>query len=250
MTLAAALAEQVYSGSLLLALPIALLAGLVSFASPCILPLVPGYLGYVSGVAGMDGGQASRPRLVSGAVLFVLGFSTVFVLFGFIAGSLGVAVTVHLDVILRVLGVFVIVMGLVFVGAIPFLQSDNRRHFTPRAGLAGAPLLGATFGLGWTPCIGPTLAAVYTLALSEASSGRGVVLAGAYSLGLGLPFVLVALGASRSERALRWLRGHRRAVQRFGGVVLVVIGLLLLSGVWQSLTARMQTWVDAWVVVL
>ena len=184
-------ADTVLTGSLLAAIPIAILAGLVSFASPCIVPLVPGYLGYVSGMAGAgaEGHAYPVPRLVLGASLFVLGFTAVFVTLGVAVVSLGSLVTPHIDLILRVLGVIVVVMGLAFMGSIPFLQSEKRLHFSPRAGLWGAPLLGATFGLGWTPCIGPTLSAVFALALNEQTLSRGALLAVAYSLGLGVPFI-------------------------------------------------------------
>ncbi len=245
----------VLSGSMLLAVPVAVLAGLVSFASPCVLPLVPGYLGYVTGMAGggASGGSAAsggtrartlgevgRGRMLAGVGLFVAGFTLVFVLFGVAAGSLGVALAQWSDVLTRLLGVVVVLMGLVFTGWVPFAQRERRLHLAPSAGLWGAPLLGVVFGLGWAPCIGPTLVAVYTLALDEASAGRGALLSVAYCVGLGLPFLLIALGFERSTRALRVLRDHRVLIMRTGGVVLVLVGLALVTGLWGAWTASLQ----------
>lgn len=271
----ASVAQTVASGSLLLAMPVALLAGLVSFASPCVLPLVPGYLGYLGGMgAGTVGSGAraeeaapartsgvaalpvavgvaaprsataevaDRRRLLLGVGLFVAGFSSVFVVLGVLAGGLGVTVARWQDPITRVLGVLVVLLGLAFVGLVPALSAERRLHLAPRAGLWGAPLLGITFGLGWTPCIGPTLAAILTLALSDGSAARGGLLAAVFCLGLGLPFVALALGLSRSQRALHWLRRHRLAVQRAGGGLLVLLGVAMVAGVWGELAARLQS---------
>jgi cytochrome c-type biogenesis protein len=242
---------------MLAAVPLAVLAGLVSFASPCVLPLVPGYLGYVSGMAGAGpergtgagrgsgtaasaGATATRGRTLLGVALFVAGFTVVFVVFGVLAGSLGSAVARWSDVITRVAGVVVVLMGLVFVGWVPFAQRTAKLRLAPRAGLWGAPVLGFVFGLGWTPCIGPTLVAVYTLALDEGSAARGAALSVAYCVGLGLPFLLLALGFERSTRALGFLRRHRLAVMRAGGVILVVIGLALVTGLWGRFTGALQ----------
>ncbi len=241
-------AATVLSGSMLLAVPLALVAGLVSFASPCVLPLVPGYLGYVTGMAGTQAAasgttslrEVHRGRMLAGVLLFVAGFTVVFVLFGVLAGSLGSVVLRWSDVITRVLGVVVVLMGLVFIGWVPFAQRERRLRFAPAAGLWGAPLLGVVFGLGWAPCIGPTLVAVYTLALDQASAGRGALLSVAYCLGLGLPFVLIALGFERSARALAFLRTHRVAVMRVGGGVLVLVGLALVTGLWGVWTQSLQ----------
>lgn len=244
-------ADTVLTGSLLLALPIAMLAGLVSFASPCVVPLVPGYLGYVSGMAGAGvGAKGSRPRLVLGVLLFVAGFSAVFILLSVAVSSLGAQVQGQLDIITRVLGVIVILMGLAFMGLIPFLQAERRLHVSPRAGLAGAPLLGVAFGLGWAPCLGPTLAAVLALSLTEGSQGRGILLAVAYCVGLGLPFLLLALWIERSSAVLGWLRRHRLVLMRLGGGLLVVLGLLMVTGLWGELNDLMQGWVDGfWVSI-
>lgn len=244
-------ASQVLSGSLVAAIPIALLAGLVSFASPCVVPLVPGYLGYVSGMAGADaGGKASRPRLVLGVLLFILGFSAVFVTLSIVVSTAGAQFRAQLDIITQVLGVLVILMGLAFMGAVPFLQNERRLHISPKAGLAGAPLLGVVFGLGWAPCIGPTLSAVLALGLNEGTVLRGSILAVAYCLGLGLPFLALAIWFERSGTILRWLRKHRRGLQLFGGAMLVVLGVLLVTGLWARLTELLQGWIDGfWVAV-
>lgn len=248
-------ADTVLSGSLLAAIPVALIAGLISFVSPCVVPLVPGYLGYVSGMAGAGAvggapGRASKPRLVLGVAMFVAGFTAVFVVLGVAFASLGARVDGQLDTITRILGVLVVVMGFVFLGSVPFMQRERRVHVSPKAGLWGAPLLGVVFGLGWTPCIGPTLAAVLTLSLSEATATRGVILAIAYSLGLGVPFLVLALWIDRSRAILGWLRRHRLALMRFGGAVLVVLGLLLVTGLWGQITTHMQQWIDGfWVAV-
>ncbi len=244
-------ASTVLSGSLLLAIPIAMLAGLVSFASPCVVPLVPGYLGYVSGMAGADaGGKKSRPRLVLGVLLFIAGFSAVFVTLAIVVSAAGAAFEAQIDIITRVLGVLVILMGLAFMGAVPFLQNERRLHVSPKAGLAGAPLLGIVFGLGWAPCIGPTLSAVITLGLTEGTVGRGALLAVAYCLGLGLPFLALAVWFERSGKVLAWLRKHRRGLQIFGGAMLVILGVMLVTGLWGALTGELQGWIDGfWVAI-
>jgi len=253
-------ATTAFSGSLLLAVPVAVLAGLVSFASPCVLPLVPGYIGYVSSMAAASTGTtpgvvATRPRpargrVVGGVALFVLGFTAVFVSFGAAFGSLGTFLVQWEDVITRVLGAVVILLGLGFLGAVPFLQREARFHLTPRTGLWGAPLLGVVFGLGWTPCIGPTLGAVQALAIDEASAGRGALLGVAYCVGLGVPFLLVALGLQSSERMMDFLRRHRLAALRVGGGLLVLVGLLLVSGLWTRLTGAMQLWIGGFETVI
>ena len=251
--------QTVLSGSMLLAIPVALLAGLISFASPCVLPLVPGYLGYVTGMAGAapagPAGPAGRrgaaargrglagigrSRMLAGVGLFIAGFTLVFVLFGVLAGTLGAALAQWSDVLTRVLGVVVVLMGLAFIGWLPFAQTERRLHVAPRAGLWGAPVLGIVFGLGWAPCIGPTLVAVYALALDEASAGRGALLSVAYCVGLGLPFLLIALGFERSAGALAFLRRHRVTLMRVGGGLLVIVGLALVSGLWGVWTQSLQ----------
>ena len=244
-------AQTALTGSLLAALPVALIAGLVSFASPCVVPLVPGYLGYVSGMAGADSGsERSRPRLLLGVLLFIAGFTAVFVTLGILVSSVGAQFSAELDIITRVLGLVVIAMGIAFMGSLPFLQTERRFHVNPKAGLAGAPLLGVVFGLGWTPCIGPTLSAVLALSLNEGTQGRGAILALAYCVGLGLPFLALALSMERSPRVLEWLRRHRRALMLVGGWMLVALGVMLVSGLWQALTSWLQGWIDGfWVAV-
>ncbi len=234
--------RTVLEGSLALAVPVAVLAGLVSFLSPCVLPLVPGYLSYVTGMAGTDLDRVRKGRVVAGATLFVLGFTAVFVSFGALFGGLGGLLLAHGDVITRVLGVVTVVLGLAFLGILPGLQREWRVHRRPAVGLAGAPVLGIVFGLGWTPCIGPTLAAVQTLALSSASAGRGALLTAAYCAGLGLPFLAAAVAYRRALAAFGWVRRHSLWVVRLGGVLLVVLGFLLTTGLWDTLTIQLRIW--------
>jgi cytochrome c-type biogenesis protein len=288
-------ATTVTSGALLLAIPFAFLAGVVSFFSPCVLPLVPAYLSYVTGMTGaelaalddedatkssdvatssdvssaasaasaasavsVDGTAVaagavltkptpSRTRLRSQAVLgtflFILGFSAVFISFGAAFGGLGSTLLEYSDVITRVLGVVTIVLGLAFMGLVPWIQREARFHVRPGVGLAGAPVLGVIFGLGWTPCIGPTLAAVQTLAYSSATAGRGALLSFVYCLGLGLPFLIAALAFSRSMRAFGWVRQHYTWVMRIGGAMLVLLGVLLVTGWWTDLSIELRIWV-------
>lgn len=239
--LVSTLTGTVLSGPMLAALPVAALAGLVSFASPCVLPLLPGYVGYFGGMAGSATGTGPRSsRLLAGVLLFVAGFSAVFVSLSVAFAWLGSALAPVTDVIMRVLGVVVILMGLAFLGRVPFLQRQRRLPVSPRAGMWGAPVLGVVFGLGWAPCIGPTLAAVLTLSLDSASGPRGAVLALAYCAGLGVPFVLFALLFSRSSRALGFLRRHRRTITGLGGGMLVLLGLALVTGLWDVLAGYLQ----------
>jgi cytochrome c-type biogenesis protein len=258
----------VTDGPLLVAAGVAALVGLISFASPCVLPLVPGYLSYVTGLVGtgtrttttaavaVGGGTATavrtetderspRGRMLAGALLFVLGFTLVFVAFGAAFGGLGRLLLEWSDVLNRVFGVVTIVLGLAFLGWLPFLQRTARLSARPVAGLAGAPLLGIVFGLGWTPCLGPTLSAVYSLAFTEATATRGALLGVAYCLGLGVPFVVVALGARWAMGATTFLRRHARTVTRVGGAVLVVVGLLLVTGAWTDIMQWLRSWLAA-----
>ncbi|MFG2882077.1 cytochrome c biogenesis CcdA family protein [Streptomyces sp. NPDC048297] len=251
LTLAAATGrnETVLSGALLVALPVALLGGLVSFFSPCVLPLVPGYLSYVTGVAGTDLAEARRGRMVAGASLFVLGFSAVFVSGGALFGSFGWTLQEHKDVLSKVLGVLMILMGVFFMGLMPwFTQREFRFHKRPSTGLVGAPVLGALFGIGWTPCIGPTLAAVNSLAIQQSSAGRGALLMVAYCLGLGVPFVLAAVAFRKALGAFGWVKRHYVWVMRIGGTMMIVTGVLLLTGAWDRLVQEMQTWSNGFTV--
>ena len=249
-------AHAVSDGPLLLALPVAAAAGLVSFLSPCCLPLMPGYLSYVTGLAGTELGAASEPagdvlvaapaqrthraRIALGSCLFVLGFSAVFVSEGLLFGGLGGLLVDHRTAIERVLGVVTIIMGLAFLGLIPGFQRDVRVHRLPRTGLAGAPLLGVVFGLGWTPCLGPTLAAVQGLAFTQASAGRGAILTASYCLGLGIPFVLTGLAFERALRAFAVVKRHYGVVMGIGGGLLVLVGVLLVTGLWEQFTIHLR----------
>jgi cytochrome c-type biogenesis protein len=224
--------ELVLSGSLLLALPIAVLAGLVSFASPCVLPLVPSYLAYVGGFVG-DGERPDRRRLLLGVSLFILGFSLVFVTLGVLFGTAGLLLKLYLDLVLRIAGVIVILMGFVFIGQVTFLQRTIRPSWRVATGLGGAPLLGIVFGLGWAPCIGPTLTAVYAIALDGGDPLRGALLGFAFCLGLGIPFLLVALGLGWVTGSVAWLKRNIRVINIVGGAMLIAIGLLMVSGLWR-----------------
>ncbi|WP_434028227.1 cytochrome c biogenesis CcdA family protein [Streptomyces graminofaciens] len=243
LTTAADLTDTVAGGALLLAVPIAVLGGLVSFFSPCVLPLVPGYLSYVTGVSGTDLADARRGRMVAGASLFVLGFTAVFVSGGALFGYFGRNLLEHQDTLSKVLGVLMILMGLFFMGLMPWLtQREFRFHTKPATGLVGAPILGALFGIGWVPCIGPTLATVNGLALSEASAGRGALLMVAYCLGLGVPFVLAAVAFRKALGAFAWVKRHYAWVMRIGGGMMITIGLLMLTGAWARIVQEMQVW--------
>jgi cytochrome c-type biogenesis protein len=242
--------ETVVSGSLVAAAPLAALAGLVSFASPCVLPLVPGYLSYVTGMSGADLAEQRRGRLLAGALLFIAGFSVVFVSYGVLFGGLGRWLLEYQDTITRVLGVVTIVFGLAFMGLVPGLQRTLKSGRLPAAGLAGAPLLGILFGLGWTPCIGPTLGAVQSLAITEASAGRGALLSLAYCLGLGLPFVATARPYRRALGAFGAVKRHYPLVMRIGGGMLVLIGVLLVSGLWGNLTIELKSWISGFEPVI
>ncbi len=259
----------VTDGPLILAVPVAALAGLVSFASPCVLPLVPGYLSYVAGLTGSELAEKApeqpvleaiaegdtlvrveappvvrrRSRVVAGALLFVLGFTVIFIAYGAAFGSLGTALRRHERGIEQVLGVVTIVMGLAFAGVFSRFMVANRQwkpRWMPSRGLAGAPLLGALFGIGWTPCLGPTLAAVQGLALNSATAGRGATLSAAYCLGLGIPFVLVAVGMRAGLGALAVVRRHTRVVMVIGGLLLIVTGLLEVTGEWNHIVIQLR----------
>ena len=243
-------AHTALSGSLLVAMPVAAVAGLVSFFSPCVVPLLPGYLSYATGLSGADLEHARRGRMVLGSLLFVLGFSAVFVAYGALFGSLGEWLIVYTRQISIVLGLFTVLVGIAFLGAVPWLQRDVRIHTVPAVGLLAAPLLGVLFAVGWTPCIGPTLSAVQTLAVHEGTAGRGALLSAAYSLGLGLPFIVVAVAFRRMIGAVGWVRRHQQWVTRLGGVLLITVGLLLVTGLWDVWVADLRSWLGAYSVAV
>lgn len=228
--------QQAAGGSLALALPVAAIAGLVSFFSPCVIPLLPGYLSYATGLSGADlaSGEAARRRgrMFLGSLLFVLGFTTVFVVIGTTIGGAGLWLRRYDDQITFVMGFALIALGLVFAGVVPWLQREWRIHTIPSVGLGAAPLIGALFALGWTPCIGPTYGVIVGLTYTDATAARGAVLSGAYALGLGIPFIVAGLFYARSLGALAWVRRHQQTVMRVGGAMLVVVGLLLVTGAW------------------
>lgn len=284
MSIAEAFVEAVTDGSLLLAVPVAAVAGLVSFLSPCVLPLVPGYLSFVTGLTGEELGDtraaahagipadpadpadrdavegtvlvAQRPavvrrrRVLAGSLLFVAGFSAVFVTGGALFGGLGSVLAGHQRTVDLVLGALTVLLGLVFLGLVPGLQREVRFHRLPHPGLAGAPVLGVLFGVGWTPCLGPTLAAVQTLAYREASAGRGALLTAAYCVGLGVPFVLTGLAMRRALGAFDVVKRHYGLVMKVGGALLVLVGLLLVSGLWEDVMVELRGWVSGFETVV
>jgi cytochrome c-type biogenesis protein len=238
--------DVVTDGGLWLAVPLALAAGLISFLSPCVLPLVPGYLGYVSGVAG--GAERKRSRVVIGALLFIAGFSVVFIAINFLGATVTRFFLEYEDVLQRIGGAIIILLGFVFIGQVSFLQRTIKPSWQPRTGLLGAPLLGIVFALGWTPCLGPTIAAI--LPMAGFDPARAVLLAAVYCLGLGIPFLLVAIGVGWVGTSIGWVKRHIRVVNIVGGVLLIVIGVLLVTGVWNWLISDFQAVIDAFVPAL
>jgi cytochrome c-type biogenesis protein len=248
-------------GGLWLAILVSLAAGVVSFISPCVLPLVPGYLALVGGSAANASAANSgagrkrmrkltgQNRMVWGVVLFVLGFTAVFVAFLTLVGSFATWLVQWENVITRVMGVLIILLGLVFIGQVRVLQRTKRAR-VGRAGLIGAPVLGAAFAVGWTPCIGPTLALIMGLSLQQGSAGRGLILGIAYCIGLGLPFILVALGFGWMAATTQWIKRHMRFINIAGGVLLIVIGVAMVTGLWTKLMYELQAIIGGFVTPL
>jgi cytochrome c-type biogenesis protein len=245
-------AETAVGGTMALALPVALLAGLVSFFSPCVVPLLPGYLSYATGLGAAEvvEGSPRRGRMLAGTSLFVLGFAAVFVMTGVVAGSAGQLLAAYRDVITRVLGVVIIMLGLIFAGVLKIGQRDLRLHRIPVVGVAAAPLVGVVFALGWTPCLSPTLGVVVNLGFNEGTAVRGGLLGFAYALGLGIPFVLAGLAFTRMASAVAFLRERQQLVMRIGGVLLIIVGLLLVTGAWNTLTAVLRQWASSFETVI
>lgn len=235
--------NNLFDGFILLAFPLAILAGLISFISPCVLPLVPGYLSYAAGFS------QSRGRVLLGSSLFVFGFSALFISYGVLFGGLGAKISVHEELITHLLGFFTIVLGLIFAGAFPMMRTFHPRISTT-GGLIGAPVLGFLFGIGWTPCIGPALATVQTLAFSESSAFRGAVLSLGYCLGLGLPFIATGLFFDRSAKLRNFLTRNGRKVSLVGGIFLIIIGLLQVSGLWNSLMIDLRSVISEFAPVI
>jgi cytochrome c-type biogenesis protein len=245
-------AETAVGGSMALALPVALLAGLVSFFSPCVVPLLPGYLSYATGLGAAEvvEGSQHRGRMLAGASLFVLGFAVIFVITGVVAGSAGRLLAEYRDVITRVLGALIIVLGLIFAGVLPIGQRDLRIHRIPAVGIAAAPLVGVVFALGWTPCLSPTLGVVVNLGFNEGTAVRGGLLGFVYALGLGIPFVIAGLAFTKMAGAVAFLRERQQLIMRIGGVLMIIVGVLLVTGTWNTLTGVLRQWAASFETVI
>jgi cytochrome c-type biogenesis protein len=235
--------NQIMDGALLLAFPIAIVAGLISFLSPCVLPLVPGYISYAAGMS------KSRGRVLAGSLLFILGFSVLFISYGALFGGLGSKILNHQGVITQVLGLFTIALGLIFMGRFPMMPVYKPKISTV-GGLVGAPLLGFLFGVGWTPCIGPALAAVETLAFEQASAWRGAILSFGYCIGLGIPFILTGLFFDRSAKLRRFISKRGNMITNVGGVLMIVIGLLQVFGIWNELMNSLRSSISNFIPVV
>jgi cytochrome c-type biogenesis protein len=235
--------EQILSGFLITAFPVAFIAGLISFLSPCVLPLVPGYLSFAAGFS------VNRGKVFLGSLLFVLGFSIVFISYGAVFGGLGNQLSAHEEVISKVLGVLTIFLGFIFLGKFP-MAPTIRPHMKTTGGLIGAPVLGFLFGIGWTPCIGPALAAVQTLAFQESSAVRGAVLSFGYSLGLGLPFIASGVFFDRSEQMRKFLVRRGDLISKIGGVFLIVIGLMQVTGMWGQIMNSLRALISDFIPVV
>ena len=235
--------EQLFGGNVILAIPLALIAGLISFLSPCVLPLVPGYVTYAAGFS------RSRGRVLLGSILFVLGFSALFISYGAALGGIGSTIAANSEVVIRALGFVTIAMGLIFYGVFPMMPT-LRPTISTTGGLLGAPLLGFLFGVGWTPCIGPALATVMTLSFSEGTAIRGAFLSFAYCIGLGAPFILSGLYLDRSARIRRFLLRRGDLVSKIGGIFMIAIGLLQVFGLWSDVTSLLRSLIADFVPVI
>ena len=237
------LVDQLFSGFLLVAFPIAILAGLISFLSPCVLPLVPGYLSFAAGYSKAKG------RVFLGSILFVLGFSVLFISYGALFGGIGARISINDEAITRVLGVITILLGLIFMGSFPMMRTFSPKIST-NGGLIGAPLLGFLFGIGWTPCIGPALATVQTLAFQESSAARGAILSFGYCIGLGAPFIASGLYLDKSERLRKYLTKRGDLISKIGGVLLILIGIAQVLGLWTDLMISMRSLISDFAPVI
>jgi len=235
--------NHLMSGFLLSAFPLALLAGLISFLSPCVLPLVPGYLSFAAGFS------TSRGKVFLGSLFFVLGFTALFVSYGALFGEIGAHIAANEAIITRILGVFTILMGVIFLGAFPLMPTIKPKISTT-GGLIGAPLLGFLFGVGWTPCIGPALASVEALAFQESSALRGAILSLGYCLGLGLPFIATGIFFDKSEAFRKFMVKRGGLVSKVGGVLLIAIGLLQLTGIWAELMISLRSLISDFAPVI
>ena len=235
--------DQLFSGFLLVAFPIAILAGLISFLSPCVLPLVPGYLSFAAGYSKAKG------RVFLGSILFVLGFSVLFISYGALFGGIGSRIATNDETITRILGVITILLGLIFMGSFPMMRTFSPKIAT-NGGLIGAPLLGFLFGIGWTPCIGPALATVQTLAFQESSAARGAILSFGYCIGLGVPFIASGLYLDKSERLRMYLTKRGDLISKIGGVLLILIGIAQVLGLWTDLMISLRSMISAFTPVI
>lgn len=235
--------NHLLDGFLLTAFPIAVLAGVISFVSPCVLPLVPGYLSFAAGFS------QARGKVFLGSLLFVAGFSALFISYGALFGELGSRIATNEESITRVLGVLTILMGIIFLGAFPLMPTIKPRISTT-GGLIGAPLLGFLFGVGWTPCIGPALASVQALAFQESSAVRGAILSLGYCIGLGAPFIATGLFLDKSEKIRKVALRSGNSISKVGGVLLILIGILQLTGLWTDLMIEMRSWISDFVPVI
>ena len=226
--------DQLFSGFLLVAFPIAILAGIISFLSPCVLPLVPGYLSFAAGYSKAKG------RVFLGSILFVLGFSVLFISYGALFGGIGSRIATNDETITRILGVITILLGLIFMGSFPMMRTFSPKIAT-NGGLIGAPLLGFLFGIGWTPCIGPALATVQTLAFQESSAARGAILSFGYCIGLGAPFIASGLYLDKSERLRKYLTKRGDLITKIGGGLLILIGIAQILGLWTDLMISLRS---------